>query len=353
MNLKKLITSQKKVFGLDIGSSSIKIVQLHRNETGYTVAAIGKIDIQSSNTNHSMPVNVINAIRQCAKSAHLKTKYAVCGICGPDVASRRFRFPALTEEEVMNAVLFEAEQVCPFESGQYIVDYQVIHGTPDPEQSDELETSGVLVAAMPRAISKKTNFVRSASLSCVLMDVNGLALSNCFSELEKSENPETIAILDIGSIFTNLVILGNDKLPFIRDIQHAGNEIINHISKEKTLVPQVVSNFLYGSRDDNDNVNQFNVDMESACTGLISGIRETLRYYEVQDGSTIEKIFVCGGFGMVDGMVDLLNNYLTPKVILWNPFDKLDFDSNIDDISAIKEHGPSLALALGLAMRTI
>ena len=67
----------------------------------------------------------------------------------------------------------------------------------------------------------------------------------------------------------------------------------------------------------------------------------------------IEKVFVCGGFGMVDGLVDLLDSYLSAQVVLWNPFDKINLEPGIDDTSIITEQGPSLALAVGLAMRTI
>ena len=56
---------------------------------------------------------------------------------------------------------------------------------------------------------------------------------------------------------------------------------------------------------------------------------------------------------MIDGLVDLLGACLSPQVVLWNPFDKINFDPCISEISAITEQGPSLALALGLAMRTI
>ena len=93
---------QNKVFGLDIGSSAVKVVQLSRKDAGFAVNGVGIADITSSaeDSEEGRAINTVKAIRECLRSAGIRTRFAVCGICGPEVAVRYFQFPSLLPEEV-------------------------------------------------------------------------------------------------------------------------------------------------------------------------------------------------------------------------------------------------------------
>ena len=104
MNFKRLFYGSKDVFGLDVGSSYVKAVQLRQDEQGYSVVAGGWTRIAQEGADKRTKINnVVNAIRTCIKSAQIKTKYAVCGISGPNVALRRFKFPEVGTEEIERA----------------------------------------------------------------------------------------------------------------------------------------------------------------------------------------------------------------------------------------------------------
>jgi Tfp pilus assembly PilM family ATPase len=79
-----------------------------------------------------------------------------------------------------------------------------------------------------------------------------------------------------------------------------------------------------------------------------------LRYYTAQEKSAqVEQIFVCGGFALVNGFVQTLDSRLDAKVLLWNPFDKMKCDAGNDCSEMLQKTGPALAVAAGLAMRSI
>ena len=67
----------------------------------------------------------------------------------------------------------------------------------------------------------------------------------------------------------------------------------------------------------------------------------------------VEKVFVCGGFSLVKGFVELLDNQLPTAAVLWNPFDKIAQDKHLQGKEVLKENGPAMAVAAGLAMRSI
>ncbi|MFA5252410.1 MAG: type IV pilus assembly protein PilM [Phycisphaerae bacterium] len=337
-----------QVLGLDIGSSAVRIVQLRKDETGYVVTAAGIVDIANGTEANSRQkeMNIVRAISECLQSTGVQTRLAVCGVCGPEVAVRSFKFPSLPPEEAQGAVMLEAAQVCPFNVDDSAVDYQLV---PDGQNN----VCGVLVAATNKLIEKKRQLARDASLDCVLMDVDGLALLNCFNEYEKPEAGRTTAILNVGDSSTTLAIIGANALPFIRDINCAGGTIVREIAAEKGVSMEAVRKTLLGSESPAGHEIELGDSLEKACQKLIVDVTETLRYYTAQEKSAVvEKIFVCGS-APVKEFVELLDKRLPARTVLWNPFEKASCDGNQNCRDILKKDGPAMVVAAGLAMRSV
>ena len=348
LDWKKLFEiDQNKVLGLDIGSSAVKIVQLEKNGSDYVVVAAGIIDIPLPKKDKGHEEYIVRAVRQCIEAAQPQTQWAVCSVCGPETAVRHFEFPTLPSQEVQGAILLEAEQVCPFGADDSTVDYQLM---PNGENT----ISGILVAATNDLIAKKRRLTENAVLSGVLMDIDGLALLNCFSKLEKPQPGQTIAVLNVGYSYANLVIMNDNALPFVRDIVYAGRDIIEQIADEKNLSPKEVIEILSSQADPNQTQLEINSRLGKASKKLIIDVTETLRYYAAKEKTAvIEKLFVCGGFALVKGFVELLDSHLNETVVLWNPLDDLRCEAGPGCESLIREKGPAMAVAAGLAMRSI
>jgi len=359
-----------EVFGLDIGSSEVKLIKMRKNGTGYTVTAAGIAAIAADeDSKNRREINTIRAIRECLESTGIQTQLAVCSVCGPEVAVRNFKFPPLPPEEIEGAVLLEAEQVCPFNVHDGPVDYQLI-----PNGADSI--SGILVATTNKLIKSKVQLAKNASLHCALMDVNGLALLNCLSEYEKghtgsagSKTPETsaplmartsngagrttTAILNVGGAYTTLAIMG-ENMPFIRDMAYASNDIVRQIAVENDISTERTWKILFGREEPTKPPITLGDSLEKACQKLIADVTETLRYYTAQEKSAIvEKIFVCGDFALVEEFVELLDSRLPAKASVWNPFDKIPCDAGRPCENILQKNGPAMAVAAGLAMREI
>jgi type IV pilus assembly protein PilM len=325
------------------------MVALRKSDTGYTTTAAGITEIAASEDDNHRRINTIQAIRKCFESARIKTKLVVCGVSGQEVAVRDFAFPSLLPEEIASAVSLEASQVCPFSAADSAVDYNLM-------PNNDNKSSGVLVAAMNTLITNKVQLTKEARLKCVLMDVDGLALLNCFNGLanghEKSETNQTVAILNVGGMHTTLAIMDNDGWPFIRDMTYAGNDIVAQIAAMNDTSKETVRGILSG--DSMADEEGFSDSLEKACHKLITNVGETLRYYSAQSASAnVEKLFVCGGFALAGGFVELLNRRLGVEAVLWNPFDKICHNANRQYEDIYTKTGPAMAVAAGLAMRTI
>jgi type IV pilus assembly protein PilM len=344
-----LKASQLQVFGLDIGSSSIKAVQLHKNGDGYVVTAAGITDVDDGieGNDGRREVNILNAIHRCLQSAGIQTKLTVCGIGGPEIAVRHFSFPSLPPEEIEGAVLLEAKQVCPFNTNDGVVDYQLI-------PNDSKNTNGILVAVTNKLLKEKTRFVEDAVLHSVLVDVDGLALLNCFRGCQKYEAGQTIAILNVGSSYATLAIVSDDDLPFVRDLTYPGKAIIEHTASKGNVSAGTVERVPTGHENPDKIQLELGDSLEAACRKLTIDVAETLRYYAVQKKSEmVEKVFICGGLVLVKEFLDLLNSQLPAAGVLWNPFDKISYDASLPCADILRKKGPAMAVAAGLAMRTI
>jgi type IV pilus assembly protein PilM len=339
--------AQEDLLGLDIGSSSVRMVQLTREQGGYSLVSAAISEIENPD---DYSTSVVNAIKKCMAAATNRSKWAVCSVSGNDVAVRHFKFPPLEPDVLEGAVRLEASQVCPFNVDDGVVDYQLIQN-----ESSNDSMSGVLVAATNDVVQRKVRLVEKCSLNCVLMDVDGLALLNCLAEIKNDAFPlTTSAILDVGGSTTTLALMGDNQFPSVRTISYAGKDIIAQIAQENNVSVEVVKKDIYNSNETVIPAEKLQVSLENACQKLVNSVAETLRYYSTQEkASPVERILVCGGFGMINGFVDILNKQLPVKAILWNPFDTIKCAVDRKYLDIVQSKGPVMAVAAGLAMRSV
>ena len=339
-----------ETLGLDVGSSAVKMVVLSKSGEGYSAVAAGIAEIAASDDgDERQRRNTIKAVRQCFARTRVKRKLAVCGVSGPDVAVRDFEFPPLSSDEIPAAVSLEASQVCPFHAEDIAIDYQLMPNSDD-------NTRGVLVAAMNTLVASKRQFAKGARLKCVLMDVDGLALLNCYKCLangdEETEAGGTVAILNVGSAHTTLAIRDDADRPFVRDMTYAGDEIIGQITAEKGAPVETIREILSGG----STMIELGLDesLAKACQKLITDVNETLRYYAALGKSaSIDKLHVCGGFALTGGFIEVLSRQINAECVLWNPLDKMHCNPHRRYEDVFAKMGPALAVAVGLAMRSV
>ncbi|MHC4682055.1 MAG: pilus assembly protein PilM [Planctomycetota bacterium] len=341
-----------EIVGVDIGSSSVKIVQLRRGSAYWIVTNAGIVDIseKGAESPSRRESNCARAILNCVRLSGVKTRLAVCGVGGQGVAVRNFTFPAVPAEEIGRVVELEAKQVCPFDANDIAVDYRLL-----PDGAGK--TTGYLVVAAGHLVKTKNRLAKKGRLDCALMDADALALLNCFREMENPGENHGTAILNIGHVETTLAVEGNKSWPFVRSVNYAGDNMIRAIAAENETTPETVMAVFAG--DPKEIPQPMRESLERACERLITDITKTVRYYGAQEGSfDINKVLVCGGFSLFGDLTKLLQKHLSMEVVLWNPFEKMRLQVPRTHRGALlksvlRKSGPTMAVAAGLAMRTI
>jgi type IV pilus assembly protein PilM len=344
---------QSGLVGLDIGSGAVKLVGLRRGSSGWTAACAAWSEIEPTEDKTQRCVHTLEAIRKCLSAVPAQSaRYAVCGLSGPDAAVRGFSFPAMPGDAMEQAVRFEAQQVCPMDMRHSVLDYQLMRAGSKDEGSAAKQT-GLLVAGTEQAITERCRLVKDAGAKVVLMDADGLAALNCLSELENLNGFRTAALIDIGRQFTNVILLGSDGLPFVRDLNAGSQTLIEEVCRTTGRDAETVRAAMW-----NTTKAPIPDDVLSAlyqvARPLIMSITETLKFYSTQEkGTFAEKVYLCGGGATVSLLADMLSDALPTDVSVFDPFALIRFDDAIPGSELLKTRGPAFAVAAGLAMRTV
>jgi len=345
------------LIGLDIGTTAVKAARIRRKGrhilvTGLAWAALDALEAVSP---EGSPVSdkIALAIWRCVKI--LRNDAAVCSVSGPDVAVRTFEFPALPRKELASAMELEAMQVCPFEISEGAVAYQVLRGpTGRVGKGESAERMvGIFAAAKNTMIRRHKELCEQGKARCVVVDVDGLALLNCLEACNLRNEGEAALVLNIGSACTNVAIISDDGLPFVRDIVYAGDHIVSHICRSTGSPKKTVAAALAGSDADPALLERVQPSLKEACSTLADRVSETMRYYGTrQSGPAVDRIFLCGGLSQSWAVADVLVPMLPGETQLWDPLTILPCTRSVRRNKAA-EHGPAFAVALGLALRML
>jgi type IV pilus assembly protein PilM len=358
MMLNLLNRQKTELAGLDIGSSAVKLVRLNKTEEGYALIAAACESIApcpGDEKQHRQ--NCVDAIKTCLEKAELKNGNVVCGISGPEVVVRGFTFPPLPDAAVAQAIQMEAQQVCPLDMKHSVLDFQLIETPQTAAVAPGAKATarlGVMTVGTESVIREQTELLTGAGATPVMVDVNALALLNCLNELESPNAQETVAVIDIGDALTNVVIYGVDGLPFVRDINIAGMHIIGEISRQTGLPEKQVRQMLREGQATGSFDGNLLLALNHAIRPLVNAINETLRFYSFQEKTSgVNRIFLCGGFSLIDSFVEFLADAVSTPVALLNPFSTIQYDPDSDRNETLEKDGPAYAVAAGLAMRTL
>ena len=318
-------------FGLDIGSSAIKVVQLHEDGHGYAVSALGVVplrpDIIADGAIKDPPA-VVAAIAAAVAKAGIKLHDAVIGVSGRELIIKKIEIPQVPEKELAGAIQLEAEHHIPFSAEEVFLDYHVV-GLRD-------SVMDVILVA-----------VKKSKVTAAVVDVDGFAVENQY-ELNATERPaEAVALIDIGaSVMKTNVIRGGASI-FARDIPFGGNRYTEAIASALSL-PFTAAEVAKLGRD-GASASQIASAVESVSRELSLEVQRTFDYFaSTAESERIGKIVLSGGCAELPGLTEYLASTWGIPVEIARPFDRIDPGAFADEVAAA---GASLAVAVGLALR--
>ena len=212
---------KKKLIGLDIGTSSVKLAELDVSPRQVILNGFSMVPTPPSAVSNGGIVEgelISDSVRQAVSELKTKRKMASSSLWGSSVVVKCISMPRMEENLVGEQIRWEAEQYIPYDINEVNLDYQILSGQAG-SANENMEV--LLIAATQNAVFKVAEIVERSGLSCSTLDVDGFALANCF-EKNYGEEAGTIGLFNVGSSVTNFVVLKQGEIVFCRDIPVGG-----------------------------------------------------------------------------------------------------------------------------------
>lgn len=356
---KKLRIGSKRVLGVDIGTSSIRVVEISRRGYAYKLENYGEIELSFIREQPFLVYKkdililsnkrIAKALQAILKEAGIQTREANFSI--PDYCSfsTSFKLPSMDKEEIPEAVNYEVRPYIPLPLSEITLDWSVIEG--------EISKTPlkVLVVAIPNdIIAQYQEIAQFAELNLRVLEPEVLSLSRALIK----EKDKTIGIIDIGARSTTYNILAEGILKMSYSFNVGSNELTEAIVKSLNIdynkAEGMKKEFGLSFNNQQNNNNQNNKkNIRYLLLPLIDLIlgeaKKFFRDFYQNEGKEVEKVILAGGMVYMPGLKEYFSSELKKEIIIANPFLGLGHPPEL--IKNLELMGPSYTIAVGVALK--
>ena len=347
--------SKKFSLGIDIGSSSIKIVGLKKRDSKFSLTHCGFLDFSSGDYEDEV---LLNALKEKLDELSLRGQRVLTSVSGPSVNVRFIKLPKMPEKDFKSAALWEASDKIYFNLDEAVTDV-LSYGV--ETQGGVEKRKGLVVAVEKESLQKKVSFLSRAGVRVKGVKVDSLVLPSC---LLGPQGEEAVAIVDIGAGFTKICVTVNGEILFSRDITTAGKAISSAIcealdvdfptaeaiKKKIKLLKEGIKINSFLPKEQEDLLKRM---LTAVFEQLVEEIRVSLQFFQSQERAEVKKIILTGGTAMIKGIGEWLSFKIGIPTEMGNPFKKVEIDEDLFDRDKLEYLAPRLTTAFGLAVNDL
>lgn len=349
-----LFSRSKNLVGLDIGDSSIKVVELQERGRGQGFT-LGTLACESLSPEAIVDGSimdsglVIETIQKIWQEHRIRSMQVATALSGHSVIIKRVSLPVMNEEELAESISWEAETYIPFDIDDVNIDYQILEGS---SLAGEGNMDVLLVAVKKETINDYTSVISQAGMTPTIVDVDAFAMQNCFEVNYDPESGKTVALVDIGSSVTTITILQGGTSVFWRDLSMGGNQFTDAIQKELNLSSEQAERLKRGEEVEGIPFENVIPILSAVSHDLGDGIQKTVDFFKATAATDepLDSIYLTGGTSSVSNLRQSLEERFGTTVEILNPFRRVSPGGGAapDELNRLAPHA---AVAVGLALR--
>ncbi len=349
-----LFGKKKSVAGLDVGSSSIKVVELDGKVNSLNLVSLGFENLPDDTVvdGQIMELNSVSeVIQNVCKDHQIKSNQVVTSVSGHSVIIKNIILPQMSREELEESIDWHAEEHIPYDLSDVSLDY---HVTDEDEESTQ-----VLIAACKR--ERLDNIKQAIQLSGkqpMVIDVDTFALQNCYEVNYQPDESQVVTLLNIGASTMNVNIVKGSNSLFTRDITVGGSQFTDILQRSLGFSFQQAEAVKRGVADAVEDLDEKAIEplMNNVTEMVAMEIQKTFDFYRAtteDDEIAVEKILISGGGSKLVGLAEDLSSRLELPVEVLDPFRQIKVDTRKFDPDYLSEIMPEMAVAVGLAIRGV
>lgn len=321
--------------GIDIGTSFIKFAQLSGTRESPTLVNYDIVKVEKGHTK-----SYIEALTNMAKKFSIKE--VSISIARPSVIIRYIELPRMTPNELKTSIRFEAEKYLLFDVNETILDSQILQNIVPGK------IKVLLAAAKKEAVKMRLEMLQKAGLSAHVIDCDAFALTNAFllNFPAISEKANT-ALINLGERLTIINIIKNNIACFTREIEVGGWDLTKTLAEKLNIDTNASFDLIKNPKKRSGEIADL---LESVITHMIEEIKLSLNYYENQEGSVADSIYLSGGVSNFKGLADIFTKKLEIPCKTWDPLKAVKIGKDVP-AEFLEEAKGQMHIAVGLALR--
>jgi len=350
----------KSFVGLDVGSHSIKVVELAPFDHRFRVLHAGTAPTAPGAVKEGVvvdPHSVATGIRQAMSAAGAKSGRVISAVGGQAVIVRELKFPPMPQADLENAARFEAERYIPYGVREVNMDLDTIGETMEEGQKKVVV---LLVAAKRETVEKHVQAVEAAGLEPYVLDVDAFAILRAHTPPAQAAGDAQVFV-DLGAETTDIVIAGGGSFRGTRNVNIGGHNLTRAVGTKldmefqsaERLKEQKGMVLLEGEpMPDDKTVLALHDVMLPILGDLATEIRRTLDYFQTRyREAKVSRIAISGGTARLPNLSRFFSLELGVETVVGDPFAQCEVPAAILSPDARRDIAPSMATAVGLAMR--
>jgi type IV pilus assembly protein PilM len=340
-----------RIVGIDIGSTSVRGVEIEGSTKAKpTVVRFHEVPLPSGAAKSGEVLEthtVASALKRLWSAGGFKSKDVVLGMGNQRVIARDLAMPKMSLTQIREALPFQVQDMLPMPVSEALLDFYPVS---EAEGDNGPVVNGLLVAAVKQSVLANVDAALLAGLSPVEVDLIPFALSRL--QARAHGGPGTIAIVDVGSSTTNVVIIIGGVPQFVRIIPAGGNDATLAVAMSLEIEEGIAENAkraLGLGAASNPEHRPIVEQINRATSELLNSIRNTLAYFDnTHPVPNVERIVLSGGGARLGGFAAALQELTRVEVVLSDPF--ATFVVAKSAAQAPQEVRDSMSVALGLAL---
>lgn len=341
------------MLGLDISSSSLKLVELGQDRSGNLVLERCGIEPLErgwiSEGNIEKFDEVVDAMRRLVSKTGTKTKHVAMALPASVVISKRVVLPSgLSERELEIQVESEANQYIPFSLDEVSLDFCVV----GPSATSAGDVDVVIAASRKEKVEDRQGLAESVGLTPVVIDVESyasrLAAGRVIERLPGGGVDAMIALFEIGAMNSALQVIRNDDLVYERDQVFGGAQLTQMIARQYGFTVEEAESKKRGGELPDD---YGQAVLEPFVESLAQEVERALKFFFTSTPyNRVDYILLAGGTASLPGLTEAITRHTSFPCQVVNPFEGMEVARGVREKKMLRE-APSYLTACGLAMR--
>jgi len=368
ISLLMFLSKKTPLVAVDMGSHSIKLVQLAQLKQGaFELVSLGMMPLEEGSIVEGAikdPGQVAEALASLVKAEKIQSNFVVASVSGEAVFIKKIKVPEMSEEELSEKIIEEAEQHIPFDINDVALDYQIlgrVNGNTSQSEENKESSAGeeedpamveaLLVAVQRDVIDERTDVLLEAGLKPAIIDLDVFALMNAARLNKDLTAMGATALIDLGDSFTHLNILQKGSIGYTRDIPIGGG-YCSTMLMSKFRVPFSQTHKMKGGHLPDG------IDKDEVIALIVQGykkvfdeIQKAFEYFYTLSNTPVERVLLSGGGCLINGIDGFMADFLKIPVEHLDPMQGIKINPKKFDREMISELTSLSTVATGLATR--